>query len=203
MRPVLQLFWGPPGLILFGVILSAVGAFWASQQQVKFERGLRVKSDEIAGLNREIANLVTGGDSFCYVTIASINPTTNRGILIVVHQGNHSTFDVNARMVDLQKSREIKDYTLTNLEQAQTTLQIGSLIKGTAIVVSPFDLGSSLERDFNIFFIARNGQFTQLLRLRKIDDKWVIATKVERDGKLIFEKIDKDFPKTGQGQVQW
>lgn len=203
MRTMLQLLWGPAGLIFLGAFLAALGALWASQQQVKFERDLRAKSDEIADLNREIANLVTGGDSFCYVTIASINPNANRGILTVVHQGDYSTFDINVRMVDLQKSREIKDYTLNALKQAQTTLQIGSLIKGTALAVGPFDLGSSPERDFNIFFIARNSQFTQFLRLRKIDDKWVTATKVERDGKIIFEKVDEGFPGTDQGQVQW
>ena len=137
------------------------------------------------------------------MTIANIDPNVNRGILMVVHQGDHSTFDVNARLVDLQKLSEIKHYTLTTLEEAETNLQIGSLIKGTAIAIGPFDLESYPQRDFNIFFIARNSEFTQFLRLRKVDGKWFTATKVERDGKVIFEKIDKGFPKTDQGQVQW
>lgn len=203
MKTMLELFWGPPGLILVGVVLSAIGAFWATQQQVKFERDLRTKSDEIAGLNREIANLFTGGDSLCYIAIANLDPNTNRGNLTLVHQGNYPTFDINARMVDLQKLKEIKDYTLTNIKSAETTLRIGSLIKGTAMMFSPFDLGSRPERDFNIFFISRNGQFTQFLRMRKIDGIWFTATKVERDGKVIFEKIDKGFPKADEGQVKW
>jgi len=203
MRAMLQLLLSPPGLILIGVILAAIGAFLASQQQGNFERELRAKSEEIAGLNREITNLVTGGDSFCYLAIGSIDSKTNRGIPIVLHQGEHPLFDINVRIVDLQKLREIKDNTWTSFSQAQTNLPVGNLAKGTGLTMDPFDLGSSTGRDFNIFFIARNGQFTQKLRLRKINDKWVRATKIERDGKVIFEKIDIDFPKSNEGNVQW
>ena len=203
MKSLLQLLRGPPGLIFIGVVLAAIGAFWASRQQTEFERHLRGKSDQIAELNREIANMVTGGDSFCYVTIASLDPKTNRGILTVVHQGDHPIYDLSARMVDLQLLRQIKDYSLSNLQKAETNLRIGNMIKGTAAVVSPFDLGSSSSRDFNIHFSARNGLFTQLLRLRKTNGKWTTAIKIEKDGNTVFEKIKDDFPRTNQGQVQW
>ena len=154
MRAMLQLLLGPPGLILIGAILAAIGAFWASQQQGNFERELRTKSDEIAGLNRKIANLVTGGDSFCYLAIGSIDPKTNRGIPVVIHQGEHPLFDINMRIVDLQKFRKIKDYTWTSFSQTQMNLAIGNIAKGTVQAMNPLDLGSSPERDFNIFFIA-------------------------------------------------
>lgn len=203
MKSILQLLWGPPGLIFIGAMLAGIGALWASRQQTEFERHLRGKSDQIAELNREIANIVTGGDSFCYVTIASLDPKTNRGILTVVHQGGHPIYDVSARIVDLQLSCQIKDYSLPNLQKAETNLHIGNMTKETAVIISPFDLGSSSSRDFNIFFGARNGLFTQLLRLRKIDGKWTTAIKVDKDGKTVFEKINDDFPKTKQDQVQW
>jgi len=203
MRSTLQLFWGPAGLIFLGAFLAALGALWASQQQVKFERDLRAKSDEIAGLNRDIKNQVTGGESFCYMMISSIDPKTNLGIPVVIHEGDYPLYDINARIVDLQKLRDIKDNTFTSFMQTQTVLKIGNLARKTVLALSSLDLGNSSKRDFNIFFIARNSQFEQLLRLRKINDKWVTATKVERDGKVIFEKIDEGFPRTDQGQVQW
>jgi len=203
MKSFLQLLLSPSGVIFIGVILAAIGALWASQQQVGFERHLRAKSDEIANLNREIANIVTGGNSFCYITIASLDPNTNRGILTIVHQGEHPSYDVTARIVDLQKSRQVKKWTLETMQKTETILQIGNIPKGAVHIISSFDLGDSQDRDFNIFFASRGGFFEQLLRMRKINSKWVTATQVKKSGEILFEKIDDDFPKTEQGQIQW
>jgi len=203
MKSLIQLLFGPPGVILFGAILAAIGALWASQGQTRFEHDLRAKSDEIASLNREIANLVTGGDSFCYLTIASLDPNTNRGILTIVHQGDHPIYDVTARVVDLQKSRQIKEWTLESIQKTETNLRLGNIAKGAAVVIGPFDLGDSTSRDFNIFFTSRCGPSTQLLRMRKLDNKWIIATQVKRNEKVVFEKVGDGFPKTDQGQIQW
>ena len=102
MKPIIQILWQPSALIFLGVILSAIGAFLASLQSGKFEHDLRVKSDEIAKLNKEIVNQTIGGDSFCYLSVGSIDNQENIGILVVVHQGKHPLYDVNARIVDLQ-----------------------------------------------------------------------------------------------------
>jgi hypothetical protein len=211
MKLIFQILWGPSGLIFIGVILSAIGVilsgigvFWASKQTANFEHELRIKSDEISELNKEIMKSVIGGDSFCYLTMMSLDNQNNVGILTVVHQGEHPVYDVNARIVDLQKMEKIKDnLSFQNIMQADTNLHIGNMIKGTASTFAPFQLGSSMERGFNIFFSARNGLFTQLLRMKKINNKWTSATKVERDGKIIFEKIDKEFPRNKEGLIIW
>ncbi|MHC5061769.1 MAG: hypothetical protein ACYTFK_11875 [Planctomycetota bacterium] len=203
MKSILHLLYGPPGLILLGAILTAIGALWASQQQVSFERHLRSKSEEIASLNREIVNLVTGGDSFCYIDIANIDSNTNRGILTVVHHGEHPSYDVTARIADLQRYNQIKKWTIETTLKTDTPLKIGNIPKGSVCIISPFDLGDSQNRDFNVFFTSRVGFSTQLLRMRKIKNKWIIATQVERNGEVLFEKVNDDFPKTEQGQVQW
>lgn len=193
----------PNFLVLIGAILAAIGVFWGANNQLKSEQELRKKADQIAELTTRNKDIVIGGNSFCYITIANLAPNSNQGILTVVHQGDYPLYDVSARIVDLQKSSQIKRYSLPNLQKAETHLRIGNMIKATALPINSFDLGSSSNRDFNIFFAARNGLFTQLLRLRKIDGKWTTATKVDKDGKTVFEKIDNDFPKTEQNQVQW
>ena len=208
MKAILQALWGPPGLILLGVILSAIGALWASQQKGIFERELRIKSDEIAKLNKEIVKSVIGGDSFCYLMIASLDPHSNSGILTIIHQGDHPIYDISARMADLQKMRAIEKGEKGKIDfrevmQANTNIPIGNMAKGTATAIGPFQLGTGTERNFNIFFNARNGFFTQLLRLKKINNKWVHATKVEKDGKIIFEKIDSDFPRNSDATFSW
>lgn len=204
MKSILQTLWGPPGLILLGAILSAIGALWVSQQKAQFERELRTKSDEIAELNKEIVKSVIGGDSFCYLTIGSVDPQSNVGLLVVIHQGEHPIYDVNARIVDLQEFEKIKkNLDIHNFRQADTNIQLGNMIKGTASMLGTFPLGSGTQRDFNIFFSARNGIFTQLLRMRKIGNKWIYATKVERQEKVIFEKIDQGFPRNKDEKVDW
>lgn len=204
MKSILQAIIGPPGLILMGAIISAVGALWASQQAAQFEHALRSKSDEIAELNKEIVKSVIGGDSFCYLAIGSIDPQSNVGILTLVHQGAHPLYDLQARIVDLQKFDKIKhNININNFRNADTIIPIGNMIKGTASMLGSFPLGSEIRRDFNVFFGARNGLFTQIIRMRKVDGKWVEATKVERDNKIIFERVEQGYPRNEKGNVDW
>ena len=201
---MLQILWGPSGLILLGAFLSATGALWASQQQGEFERHLREKSEEIAQLNREVANLVTGGNSFCYMAVSTINPESNIGLLSFIHNGDHPMFNVAARIVDLEEFDKLKDHiNIHNFQQADINMSIGDFSKGAALVRGPFPLGKGNKRDFNIFFSARNGWFNQLLRFRKVDGHWAQATRVERDGEILYERIDDNYPKEKNGLVNW
>ena len=66
---------------------------------------------------------------------------------------------------------------------------------------------------YNIFISARNGMFTELLRLRKVNGVWKSAMKVEKKNysektpnappTLLKEQVDPDFPKDKNGQIQW
>lgn len=195
----------PPAVIIFiGVLISAFGALWASQRQASFERNLREKSEEIARLNQELANSVIGGDSFCYLAVLGPDPVTNTGLLMVAHQGKHNLYDVHARIVDLEKLDQLKgNLSFATLNQTDTNISIGNLIPSHGQMFHPVTLGNGNTRSFNIFFSARNGSFTQLLRFKKIHGKWVQATKVEREDKVIYEKIDDEFPRTAEGNVEW
>ncbi|MEW5992867.1 MAG: hypothetical protein AB1744_00530, partial [Candidatus Zixiibacteriota bacterium] len=99
--------------------------------------------------------------------------------------------------------KQLKCYNISNFSQADTNIQIGNMIRNTASTFRPFNLGTSARRDFNIFFSARNGLFTQLLRMRKVDGKWFYATKVQKQDKVIFEKIDDKFPRNDIGEIEW
>jgi hypothetical protein len=61
-------------------------------------------------------------------------------------------------------------------------------------------LSQSDKRDFNVFFTARNGAYMQFLRLRRVQHEWRQAARVIVDEKVVFEKVDKDFPKD---QLDW
>jgi hypothetical protein len=61
---------------------------------------------------------------------------------------------------------------------------------------------------WNLFFSARNGFFTELLRVRRVGNEWKTALKVIRTPassheQLLFEKIDSGYPLSTNGQVEW
>jgi|LQYC01.1.fsa_nt_gi hypothetical protein len=204
MKSLLQTLWTPTGFLILGAILTTIGAVLAAQQKAAFERELRIKSDEIATLNKEIVKILRSDGSFCYLTIGNLDTNTNVGLLMVVHQGEYPIHNVNARLVDLQEFEKIKNkMNIYNFTQSDTNIPIGSMIKNTSSTLGRFDLGKSSNRDFNIFFSANNGLFTELLRLRKVDGKWLSAIKVQKEGKVIFEKIDSNFPRTNKGEIDW
>jgi hypothetical protein len=198
---------GPPGLILIGSIFAAIGALWASHQQATFERQLREKSDEIAALNRRLLAEVTGGDSFPSLSLLLENDK-NTGLLVVQHHGDHPLFDVSARLVDLEKFDAIakqQKLTFEYFTSADTYLQLGTLVPGFVNVRGNVEIGSYNRRGFNIFFVARNGGFTESYRLAKVHGSWTSAKRVtcDRDGKVLLEEIRDDFPRSSDGHVEW
>lgn len=200
MKSTLSELVGPSGLILIAAILGAIGAFWAGVQRAQSSRDLKKKNDEITELNRKIANLVTGGDSFSYFQIADLEPGSSAGYLMAVHQGEYPIYEVKARIVDLQKMEQKKgaNFTIQSVLADDIHIPIGNMPAGAASMLGPFNLGTGEKRDFNIFFSARTGFHTQLLRMRRIDGIWRQATCVRvKDGtteKIAFEKIDPEFP---------
>ena len=186
---------GKSWLAFIGAIGALGGAFWSSRQEATYEEHLREKSDEIADLNREIVGLVTGGDSFCYMAVSSINPAKNIGLLVFVQEGKDPLYGVEARIVDLQKFEQIKNnLTFTTLTQAQRRITIGDMAAEAATMTEPIDLGDGTQKDYNIFFNARNGFFNQGLHLRKIGDSWLQRSEVTRNGQVIYEKADDGYP---------
>ena len=202
-------------IVVVGVVISAIGVFWASQQQDSFNLKLLNKSEEIARLNQELANSVIGGDSFCYLTVPNLDSVTTYGLVFAIHQGEHNLYDVEARIVDLDKWDQLEgNLTFTKVDQTETNISIGNLVSHywpdyRKLCRITFDNGNT--RRFNIFFSARNGFWRQSLRFKKIHGKWVYATKVYRDekvegkveGKVIYEKVDDEFPRTAEGNVEW
>jgi hypothetical protein len=227
---------GPTALVLLGAVISAIGGFWTSndqerknnhiarlnetlvnqqgeliadlRKQLKLQEELRLQSDEIADLNKELKNFVIGGNSFCYLTMASLNSVTNISLLAAVHQGKYHLYDVRARIVDLEKLDELKGkFTVETMKYTDTNISVGDLVPGYSAMLNTINLGTSDTRRFNIFFTARNGGFTQLWRLKKIDSKWLEALRITRtkgrDEEVLLEKIDPKYPRNVDGKMAW
>ncbi len=195
---------GPASVIFIGVIISALGALWAARQQGKSAEALRNKSDEIAALNREIAQSIIGGDSFCYLSVSPLKQPDDQALLTLVHQGKYPLYDLGVRIVDVDKFQQVvsRDFSALDLFKIDTNVSVGNLAVGQAAMIGNMRLPSLHELRFNIFFSARNGFFVQLLRLRKVNGVWRQAIRVTRrhDGPeaVILEKIDSEY-----GEPNW
>jgi hypothetical protein len=211
----------PMILVLLGAILGAVGVFLATfrqnqekvqsaLQRAQFETELRAKSDEIAKLNHTIAESITGGDSYCYLQLGNAN--RNNALLAIIHQGNYPMYDVTVRIVDLDEFEQNRG--APNLASALgKVVPIGNLAPGQASMQGPIILPNRDILRYNIFISARNGMFTQLLRMLYVNGTWKSAMRVQKDNysdadpdaqpTILKEEIDPQFPRNRNGQVEW
>lgn len=173
--------------------------------QAKAEGALRVKAEEIARLNRKLADLVTGGESYSYVSMPACGRQSCA--LALVHEGQHPLYDVSVRIVDLDVFDKLpKNANLKEYMSADTRFNVGNLSAHQAQLIGELAMGEGSSRAFNIFISARNGFTTQLLRCRRLGDSWVFATRVMRQGvtdELLREKVDDAYPRTANGAVAW
>jgi hypothetical protein len=56
---------------------------------------------------------------------------------------------------------------------------------------------------YNIFFVARNGGWTQILRMRWVGDGWATANKVLKGSQQLFREVSANFPRTEDGKIDW
>lgn len=159
--------------------------------------------DELKDATIKLMGYQIGGDSFCYLTLGSINNDSNSGLETVVHQGQYPLFDVSARIVDLDKMSIAVVDSLNMQELMGKNRSFGGLVPGFCKAGSVWNLGSGNQGKFNIFWVARNGGFTQLLRFIKIDGKWHSATRVDRENIVLFEQVSEGYPRNTQGEIDW
>jgi len=201
-------FINPGTLIFIGSSIAVVGAFWQYSEQSNYERMLREKSDKIAELSEKNSKLaedaiksVTGGDSYCELVFSTPSSSKAREDdvqkLMILHSGEHPLYDVNLRIVDVDKlSTTNKDATLDSfleaLKSAETIKYLGNIAPHSASDFGQLIMPNSGKLDLNLFFSARNGFFNQLIRMRKINGAWLSASKTYRnqpeisaDGKTI------------------
>lgn len=184
--------------------------YFRVRKQTKVENDLlRIQAataDMLSQLEHKTSDLVahfTGGDSFCYITLSSLVPGVNAGVIIVVHCGKHVLYDVSANIVDLQGIKAKKDTVgFEYTSDIKRHRSFGNIAPGFEDSHEVWDLGDNDRRDFDITWTARNGRFTQLLRFRKVDNRWRRAIKVEREG-TIFEQVQEGYPRNVDGGVDW
>jgi hypothetical protein len=193
-----------PAMVVFvGAMIVAGGAFWASLRQSNFNIELRNKNNEIAALQKENADTITGGDSFAEVGFHVLDQSGNMPnasampdqlVLnpLVIHHGKYPLYDVQAR---------IHKFGSMGLD---TNVNVGNLTPGFAMnnaVRIPQQGKNNLS--YNIFFVARNGGWTQFLRMLWVGDGWATASKIVRGDKVLLREVSANFPRNEKGEIDW
>jgi hypothetical protein len=214
----------PMVVVFIGAFISALGALWVNQRQnaeakrtsdlrLAFEKELREKSDEIAKLNREIAESVTGGNSYCLIRLNPVSDT--KAQLLIRHHGEAPLYDLAIRIHDSETAKNEKQVnTLQDIEKLSTLVKVGTLFPKLVTVHDIIAVPAVERVKFNIHSYARNGTTSQELILLKSNGRWIQAARVFRtesafnvnerpEPMLLEEDIDPDFPRNHAGEIDW
>lgn len=190
-----------------------------SQNQHEFSQTMKEFSQttfqlaRVTKLANEDMNTVTGGDSFCYAMALGMVKRDGSGSLMFASKGNYPLSDVTARTVDLDEfDAAVKQHALMTGFEGSVSLNLGNI--GANLSYGPIRWPFSPPgKRYNIFFSAKNGIWSEQLRIRLVNNAWVSAVKVERllmnrqQSKstvvTIYQQVNPDFPRNSKGQVDW
>lgn len=189
---IVQNLGGPTSLIFVGAIISAVGAVWA---QIDSNR----QNHEILELNQKITNTVTGGDSYPDIGPVFVAKHGEQGdirYLHLTHFGKYPLYDLVVIVTDLEKLDQLrKRGGPYNMNEYMWRFHIGTIGKGFEQKLMEVPNPKAETMRFNIISFARNGQFNQRCVYKKINGEWVTASRLVKEGQVVFENVGPKFPK--------
>jgi hypothetical protein len=160
------------------------------------DSGQRLLSTE-QRLSSRTMDALTGGESFCYVEILEFGMSNGVLQAMLLQKGINPIFNVQITVTDLDV---LKDLTRSRVE-AETRFSFQFVRAGTFMTkLFQFRPGDSVQsKDYSVFIFARNGDFTERLRLRRVNGHWLSAERVDASyysgkGGLVLEHIDRGFP---------
>lgn len=168
-----------------------------TENQKAFETTMdRIKG--LAAATKDTVNEATGGDSFCFVDMGTIP----EGLIAhLVQKGKYPVFDVRLNITDLNAlDSATKSGAPSLLVSTRTFGTIDFLSRGLWQPLGVYVVEPKEEYvRYNISIFARNGSFTELLRLKRLKEGgWTSALLVHAsyDTKkgIVFERIHRQFP---------
>jgi hypothetical protein len=190
----------------FFLLSWSTGQYFRVRKQSVVESRLSTIVEHLQGVTKtivestsELAATLSGGDSFCYASITAGEGPHFVPLLVFCHVGNYPLYDATARIVDLDKAY----FALNEMQDVNQNFNLGNLIPNHATLIGPWPIDVLPKRRFNIFFTARNGSFSQMLRLVRKGDHWISASVVRRGEATLYEKVDESFPRNNDGRVDW
>ena len=168
-------------LRLVGAIIAAIGAFWSGHRQIIGAEQAKERNKKIVLLQEQLHGHTTEGDSFCYAyPMFGIIPEKFHWVFI--HQGAFPLIDVSVRIYNLAS----KDGQLG----PGRTYELETIFPGRSHTFATTPVESRLSsHGYNLFFLARNGSWTQQIRWAELPGLLAVANRVVRDGASLQQPL--------------
>ncbi len=166
----------------------------------------------LSTLEKQQLDEAIGGDSFCMASIINFTGSVSIGsdgwmTTSFNVFGTHPMSNIDVSWVDIDEADKLhraQGSTIDNLTAGTTRLTLPYIRAGMGI--TPFVkihwTPSDTYKRYNISVIAKNGNFAQILRIKRVgsSNETHAATLVTAgyfDGRrgLVYERIDEDFPR--------
>jgi hypothetical protein len=153
---------------------------------------------------KEMINHVTGGDGYC--SVMTTQTIDGRFSWIISFFGSYPLYNVTMRITDLERMKTcIERVGAFDEADFVKTINLGDCVPGSATCEEghAIELEGYSTRSLNIVTAARNGYTSQQVRLMKIDDRWIVANRIMRGGKVVHETLPEQFPLDEEGNYDW
>lgn len=214
-------------LTILGIILIGIGTLFTilgqqkntdiSNQQLnnKTDR-IQTLSEENIQLNKEINKLnskISGyltGDSFCVATFEKYNDELEIVNINISNEGENPLYDLTMSITEIED--DPKGKVFKNAEEfyrelvKDLTTNLGTIApKHGRMFPVRWPYLKKTNRNYNITFNTRNGDFTQFSRSLFVNGQWRTAIRVFRQNpdNPLYEKVDPEYPRNEKGEVKW
>ena len=162
--------WSPTSLILIGGIISLMGTFWATRQQVATEKESRLRAEETLAY-------VQGGHSLKIEYRFDKGKTGNEILsLFVKNISSLPTYGLTARVIDvgsygfetIQSMEDIARKPSAIHEKYSPDLPANTLAQILTLELDP----KRQEHIFKVFFSSRKGRSEIRVTFRKTESGW-------------------------------
>lgn len=178
------------------------------------------KTEETLTNTKEALAFTTGGDSYCILFLQLDDDTKNTGRFFLFPKGKYPLYDLRIDITDTQKAYSLlprlnpsktKEKYLTispeeseKLLQANTHITIGNVGPNRAIRLRRWELPNRDVQIYGIQILARNAIFQEGLIIKRFNNHWKQAIRVEREigfkkePVILYEEVDPEF-----GKLDW
>lgn len=214
----LSTHFGWPALItLLGALVTTGGAMWAALDQNRKDQELKGKAEEIASLNRRIADLVTGETNLSLSFQLGERQTALDAVkwfvlIIVANEGDRVAYDVvinavNVLEVESLKSRVPESLAARLALESMFQKTVGTVASKQAVALTRqlFELPQEDKQAVYEFTIwTRGGKVSQVVRFLRTDEGWTFATKaIRNDGVLVYKHVEPGYPDVNLDHDEW
>ena len=182
---------------------------WATGQFVRVSRQARTESaltnvekrisiliDKFEIESLRFVSTITGGDFFAYFQMSNMSNDKNIYTPFAIHEGDYPLSNVQVRLCDLNTFQA--HMAQGNIWASDTNIDLGEIAPKVGMMTGVNIKVAEPNQDWNAFFSARNGLWTQQIRGRVVGGDWKFASIVTKhlgaDSVTVFVDIPWEFP---------